>query len=298
MDTQVAAPQQTTAAVSAGSADALVPAPMMGIRQVGPNGEESATQLISAADLGSFLLSASMNRSDEEENGNSEEDGEQPEIKLEDTKDADNYYEPPKRSPTKDMTADQLLDGICTYIENVMAKTAPMDGSAMTFGANTQYVDDHVQGRMVTVSNIVFEVNQVTVKSVRVIRHRGANGGYTASVAYSTQPDHYWNGPSYFLKVSNPVMRDAISGLYKNLKALKHCSSCKTVYDSSLSEHCVICLFSDYFTRENPEIKCVICTERTRDFTTLQNCGHRYCWPCLQKVSNRKCPMCRTSFNL
>jgi len=222
-------------------------------------------------------------------NGQDSSDNKSPGIK---DKDVNNYIAP-KKSVTKDMTGEQLLMHICKFADNIFLLD-PTENQRIT--PDTSYVQEG-QSKIITIENIMFEVNRILCKGVRIIQRKEDDAfKYTASIQYVAQDEDYWNGPAYTIIVNKPTLQDVISHIHEKLKKMQRCDTCKTVvYDSSISEHCIICLFSDYFTKDNDLITCVICSEQTRDFTTLQ-CGHRFDHACLSKINNRVCPLCREPF--
>jgi hypothetical protein len=158
--------------------------------------------------------------------------------------------------------------------------------------------------RSVKIVNIIFEVNRVTVRGVSVFRENRPGCTkevpmykFTAALDYTTGPDVGMYGSRHQLSAEGETSKDALGRVYAKLKTIRHCDTCTTVYDSTIADHCVVCLFSDYFTKENPNVLCVVCTKRTRDFTTI-GCGHRFCYGCLAKNQKKTCPLCRSPYRL
>lgn len=229
------------------------------------------------------------------ENDEEEEDRK----KSDDLSESDSYVS--KKSPTLDMDQDQLLEHICKFCDNLMHINT--NERLTGFGPNiNMFYSRNI--KQIDITNIIFEVNMITIHEIHIVRNKKSpvessdseDYEYTVNISYVLHPHQYVNGNKFFVGSTKSVLKDAISSAYKRLKMLKFCRLCKTAYDSSISEYCVVCLFSHYFTFENPEITCIICTDKTKDFITIPSCGHRFCYECIQNVASRKCPMCRKPF--
>jgi hypothetical protein len=100
-------------------------------------------------------------------------------------------------------------------------------------------------------------------------------------------------GIKYYLQYVDKDLQTVVRKSYNGLRAMRRCMFCMSIWNSELSDVCPLCLFTDYFTRENELYDCPVCKESIRDWTIL-DCNHRLCYKCLAQIRNpRKCPMCR-----
>jgi hypothetical protein len=213
--------------------------------------------------------------------------------------DSDDNFIPLNISSTMNMPGDQILEHICKFVNNIFEKNPPAEHSS--FGANVVYRQTRTD-KTIGIRNIILQVNQVTLKSIDITQHiSDANGSvsnkYLVRLNYVANPSQYFNGQSYSIGCVRDTLKDAIQSSYDNLKRLHLCNSCKSIYDSTFTDHCVVCMFSNFYTHENQLITCAVCTDKFRDHITL-NCGHRFCWDCARKNVNRKCPICRAPYQL
>jgi hypothetical protein len=214
----------------------------------------------------------------------------------------ESHFVAKKTSPTRDMTTEQFLDNICKFVDGIMAMDPKLPYSG--FGPHVSYSKNPSGSeRAVDISNIIFEVNQVTVAGVIITQEANKRPGhlpdepfeYNVILKYVVDRKDYSHGSKYNIRVNGTNLREVMSQVHAKLLKMKKCCHCSSVYDTNISDVCIICLFSDYFTKDNPVITCIICREKIKDFATL-GCQHRFCLPCLFKITNHKCPTCRATF--
>lgn len=210
-----------------------------------------------------------------------------------------NNYIKNNSSETQRMTAEQLLDSISSMVDRLILID---DENYNGCGSNVTY-EKSGDIKVITVSNIIFEINQILISEIIITRNPFSSTSvmpctFTINIHYILQCIGYVNDQIFNLAVPKSTCKESLKAAYDRFKKMRRCGTCKiAVYDTEVTDHCVACLFSDYFTIENPLITCSICHEKTKDFLTLE-CGHRYCIRCIYKVEPRKCPLCRAAFIL
>lgn len=240
-----------------------------------------------------------------DEEDSEEEDSETDNSALAESKDdPNNYIKIIKRSPTLDMTFEQLLAGIVKFSQNVFAQQLGTREAERTFGHNVVYSCGS-RYKKIWINSIGFEVGHVTYRGIFIQENNENFDDYNDQERYNItlhyvpgmENLHSYRGRECVLSVYGPTLEEALKCSVKRMQELRRCYTCNTVYDSAIGEYCVCCMFSDFYTRDNDLITCIICTEKTRDYITLK-CGHRYHSNCLVGVQGHKCPMCRQVFSL
>ena len=200
------------------------------------------------------------------------------------------------KPPTRDLTEEEYVTRIVRFVE--LALGPDVDNWISACGPNME-IGSHP--RQVKLNNLVFEVNGLIVTCIHVGQLPvipNADLTWLIHLTYVLETGHYHRGPFQSIGQSDKDLATAVRKSYASLKALKRCQRCEAIWNTTLSDVCVICLFCDYFTRENDEHECPVCTDSIRDWTTL-DCGHRLCYKCMFKLQPpRRCPLCRHGINL
>jgi hypothetical protein len=208
-----------------------------------------------------------------------------------------NMFAPLERSPTVSFSEAQFLERISGIMEQVISSDVKMWGGNTDMQVTISGSGPHRGLKQVTMKNIVFEVNRLVVNRVVIGQlaplPRNGDNKFMALISYVRNNKNFYTGPAWTIEHSGKTVAEAMAKVYQNLKAINRCAWCDAVWDTRMSKECVVCIVSDFFTRENEEIECPACTEKVKDFTTL-DCRHRMCYKCMFRlVKPRKCPLCR-----
>jgi Zinc finger, C3HC4 type (RING finger) len=206
-------------------------------------------------------------------------------------------FAPAQPQPSTSFSEAQFLESITAMIDKIISSDVKQWGGNPDVSVTMFGPGRHQGLKQVTLKNIVFEVNKLIINRVIISQiHSLSNNEdkFSAAISYvRSNKNLTTGGPAWTIDHSGKTVAEAITKTYENLKALKKCEWCTGVWDGRMNDQCIICLFSDYFTRENEKIECPICRTSTRDFTTL-DCNHRMCYQCLFKIVRpKKCPLCR-----
>lgn len=205
----------------------------------------------------------------------------------------DNYTPIPSRSPTLDLSSDQLLASISSMIQRIFSENVdrPVD-----YGLHIKYTPRYFRNipAVINCHNLIFEINQVSFVEVAVEKIEQDPISYNVKL--------YYNNPGFkqnkgIISQAGLTVSDAFKAAVERARKIRLCYTCSIPYDSEVSEYCPCCLLSDFFTYNNKLITCAICQEKTKDFKTL-GCGHMFHITCLSKVKKATCPCCRTAFSL
>jgi hypothetical protein len=201
----------------------------------------------------------------------------------------DNYTIIPLRSPTLDLSSEQLLSHISSMIESIFSETGE---KPVEYGFNIKYTPRYFNNLPAVINfyNLIFELNHVSFVEIAVEKLEQ----YNVKLFYINPFLRQNRG---IVSQTRTTVSDAFKAAIERARKIKLCYTCSIPYDSNFSEYCPCCLLSDFFTYDNKIITCAICHEKTKDFKTL-GCGHMFHMSCLMKVKNAKCPCCRMVFFL
>ena len=206
-------------------------------------------------------------------------------------------FAPVQPQPSVSFSESHFLESITSIMEKVVSSDVKSWGGNPDIQV-TMFGPGRNPGlKQVTMKSIVFEVNKLIINRVTISQiHTLSNNDdkFSAAVSYIRSNKHLLaGGPAWTIDHSGKTIAEAITKTYENLKAMQKCEWCTGVWDRRMSDQCMTCLFSDYFTRENEKIECPVCRTNTKDFTTLE-CNHRMCYKCLFRIVRpKKCPLCR-----
>lgn len=196
------------------------------------------------------------------------------------------------KSPTRDLSEDEYVQKI-SNMSRVMLGTDSASW-AKVCGPNIEIISEGRSGTKSFSLKNNFEVNGIIITRISVAHGiEESKSVWSVTLTYIKHPKEYFTDNRYHLQYVDKDLQTVVRKSYKGLKALRRCTFCMSIWNGELSDVCVTCLFSDYFTRENEIYDCPICKEGVRDWTIL-NCNHRVCYKCLAQIRKpRKCPMCR-----
>lgn len=214
------------------------------------------------------------------------------------------FKKPATKSASCDWSEDEYVERISTLAQKALGS----EYSTWTRAAGTNLTISHKGPvRIMGIKNVVFEVNGITVNGITVGYHLaiGPDGEVPSDRAWHVALSYIptikaYNIPHLAnnLQHSDINLITALRKTYASLKALRCCDYCHSVWNTELSPNCPVCMFSNYFTRENEKIECPVCMTELRDFFTPE-CGHRLCYKCMFKLRQpRRCPSCRTEIEL
>lgn len=200
------------------------------------------------------------------------------------------------KSPTRDLPEEEYVKRITNLSYLILgADTASW---AKVCGPNIEVLSGGRSGTKSFTMKNNFEVNGIIVTRVNITHEpEEPKNTWAVALTYIRHSKEYFTGNRCYLQYFDKDLQTAIRKSYNGLKALKRCMFCMSIWNSEMSDVCLICLFSDYFTRENELYECPVCKDSIRDWTIL-DCNHRLCYKCLSRINEpRKCPMCRAELN-
>lgn len=244
---------------------------------------------VSSEEQSNYIITTNRNNSEQHteqhtEQKNNEHHREQKNNTLQSSNTNSIYDRPLTQSTTYNFSEEQFVTHIASMVKAIIKRPVPQ---GQNISPNISY---NIRGnnKYITICNIIIEVNRITVVSVNIV----AGKTFNVTLQYVNNNISHLTGPFYTLQSSAATIEEAIRNVYAELRNMRKCSYCTSIYNNAISSECPYCLLSDYFTRENPEIECPICMEKIRDFRTL-DCNHRLCYTCFYKLTSSKCPICR-----
>jgi hypothetical protein len=229
-------------------------------------------------------------------------DDDNDETKVVITGDENNYVKFVKRSPTLDFDFIELLGKLVKLVNNIFKlNTDQYDQQTIydgiELGHNVHYSIREGM-KTVIISMIIFEVEFLSCQGIVITEVDATKPLYSVSLkclmGLSRDRNH---SSTSNITVHGSSITETFNRSFDRIRSIKYCYSCDTSFDSSLSDVCICCLFSDIYTKDNPTSVCAICKESTKDFKTLY-CGHRFDYNCLSQMHKQVCPICREPFKL
>lgn len=199
------------------------------------------------------------------------------------------------KSPTRDFSEEEYVKRI-SNLSRLILEGEP-GFWAKICGPNIDVVSGRNGAKSFSMK-INFEVNGIIITRISVSHEtEELKNIWSVALTYIRHSKEYFTGNRCYLQYSDQDLQVAVRKSYNGLKALRRCIFCMSIWNSEMSDVCLICLFSDYFTRENELYECPVCKENIKDWTIL-DCNHRLCYKCLARIAEpRKCPMCRCELN-
>lgn len=196
------------------------------------------------------------------------------------------------QSKTRDFSEDEYVQKISKLSQTILGKNVAC--WAKSCGPDIEIISLERSSRNSFTLKTCFEVNGIMITRITVSHDSDeSKNDWFVILTYVKHSRDYFTGNRYHLQYFDKDLQTTIRKSYTGLRALKRCMFCMSIWNSEMSDVCPLCLFSDYFTRENEVHECPVCKENVKDWTIL-DCNHRLCYKCLAQIKQpRRCPLCR-----